>query len=90
MAKGLKPLYLPPPTNSNAECKVMPLILNAATPVTSSGFIALDSLMNLSVRIDQFNDVRFANTPWTTKEHRYGSTGLPSYNAMMAFLHQLQ
>ena len=63
-----------PLSNRKAECKVMPLILNAATPVgavsntiTSSGSIAPDNLKNLSVRIDQFNDMGFANT-WTTEE----------------------
>ena len=66
VSHGWKRLYLLRP-NSNAECNVMPLMLNAATPVgavnntvTSSGCIVPDSFSNLSV--SECDHMGFAKT----------------------------
>jgi len=90
MVKRLKPTILQP--SSSAECKVMPLILNAATPVgavsntaISSGSILPESLRSLRVS-ECTNLMGFSNTTGTTKEYTIRFYRCPCFNAVTAMV----
>ena len=87
-------MYLLVPSRS-AECNVMPLMLNAATPVgtvsntmTSSGSKVADCLRNLVVS-EWINHMTcdLPTPPGPLRNTLYGSIGLPCFNAMTAFLY---
>ena len=94
---GWKPVYLLVPSRG-AECNVMPLMFNVATPVgavsntmTSFGSKVPDCLRSLIVsELISYMTYDLPTPPGPLRKTLYGSIGLPCFSTRTAFLHHLR